>query len=408
MIKILILDDSVEKVRIIKNFLKEECNVDEKFVDERQTIKEGRKILYENDYDILLLDLVLPRDSESEPTAEESIKFLDEIYFNSAIHIPVHIIGFSQYDELINTHADSFDDKLWHLINFSYSNNSWKDKLKSKICHLISVKNRFKKIIEAKTTFDIGIISALETPELKEILELPCNWKTLEFNNDPIVYHEGSINTLNGNTFRVIACSINKMGMQATASVASMIIAKFNVSYLFMNGICAGIKERGLEYGDIVVAENLTDYGSGKMTSNTQGELVLKPEPHQYPTDQNLIAKVNSFIRNNKELLSIQSSYKGTQSKKVLKAMVGPVASGSYVIASESLVKTITETNRKLLAIDMEGYGLYLACHYFSQAKPLFIKSVCDFGDETKDDSYQSYAAYTSARFLYSFIFNIM
>src|SRR5690554_2087091 len=175
------------------------------------------------------------------------------------------------------------------------------------------------------------------------------------------------------------------MGMQATASVASMIIAKFKVKYLFMNGICAGIKERGLEYGDIVVAENLTDYGSGKMTSNTQGELVLKPEPHQFPTDQNLIAKINNFIRSNKELLSIQSSYKGTQGKTVLKAMVGPVASGSYVIASNSLVKTITESNRKLLAIDMEGYGLYLACHYFNQTKPLFIKSVCDFGDEAKD-----------------------
>lgn len=408
MIKILILDDSVEKVRIIKQFLKEECNIDEKFVDERQTIKEGRKILYENDYDILLLDLVLPRDSESEPTAEESIKFLDEIYFNSEIHIPVHIIGFSQYDELINTHADSFDDKLWHLINFSYTNNSWKDKLKSKICHLISVKNRFKEAIEAKTVFDIGIISALETPELKEVLELPCNWKTFEFDNDPIVYHEGSISTLNGNTYRLITCSINKMGMQATASVASMIIAKFKVKYLFMNGICAGIKERGLEYGDIVVAENLTDYGSGKMTSNTQGELVLKPEPHQFPTDQNLIAKINNFIRSNKELLSIQSSYKGTQGKTVLKAMVGPVASGSYVIASNSLVKTITESNRKLLAIDMEGYGLYLACHYFNQTKPLFIKSVCDFGDEAKDDTYQSYAAYTSANFIYKFIFNVM
>jgi nucleoside phosphorylase/CheY-like chemotaxis protein len=408
MIKILILDDSVEKVKIIKQFLKEECNVDEKFVDERQTIKEGRKILYENDYDILLLDLVLPRDSESEPTAEESIKFLDEIYFNSEIHIPVHIIGFSQYDELINTHADSFDDKLWHLINFSYTNNSWKDKLKSKICHLISVKNRFKEIIESKSTFDIGIISALETPELNEILELPCNWKTLEFDNDPIVYHEGSISTLNGNTYRLIACSINKMGMQATASVTSMILAKFKVKYLFMNGICAGIKERGLEYGDIIIAENLTDYGSGKMTSNSQGELVLKPEPHQFPTDQNLISKINNFIRNNKELISIQSSFKGTQAKTVLKAYVGPVASGSYVIASNTLVKSITETNRKLLAIDMEGYGLYLACHYFSQTKPLFIKSVCDFGDETKDDTYQSYAAYTSARFLYSFLFNVM
>lgn len=408
MIKILILDDSVEKIGVIKRFLREECNVDEQFVDERQTIKEGRKILYENDYDLLLLDLVMPRDSESEPTAEESIKFLDEIYYNSDIHIPVHIIGFSQYDELILTHTDSFEDKLWHLITFSFTNNSWKDKLKSKICHLISVKNRFKESIEAKTKFDIGIITALESPELKEILELPCNWKTFELENDPIVYHEGSISTLNGNTFRLIACSINKMGMQATASVASMIIAKFKVKYLFMNGVCAGIKERDLEFGDIVIAENLTDYGSGKMTESHDGEFLFKPEPHQFPTDQNLISKVNNFIRDNSELLKIQTAFKGTKSKTILKAKIGPVASGSYVVASKSLVTTITEPNRKLIAIDMEGFGLYLACHYFNQTKALFIKSVCDFGDEKKDDNYQSYAAYTSARFLHSFLFNEM
>lgn len=408
MIKILILDDSTEKIRIIRGFLKEECNVDSSYVDDRGTIKEGRKILYENDYDLLLLDLVMPRDSESEPTPEESIKFLNEIYYNSEIHIPVHIIGFSQYDELILSHLDNFEDKLWHLINFSFIDNNWKDKLKNKVCHLISVKNRFKESIEAKTKFDIGIISALETPELREILYLPCNWKTVEIDGDPNVYHEGSISTINGNTYKLIACSINKMGMQATASVSSMIIAKFKVKYLFMSGICAGVKEKGLNFGDIVIAENLTDYGSGKIISNTQGELVLKPEPHQFPTDQNLIAKINNFIRDNSYLASIQSKYTGIHNQSILKAKIGPVASGSYVIASKSLVETIAEQNRKLLAIDMEGYGLYLACHYFNQTKALLIKSICDFGDDQKDDTYQAYAAYTSANFLHSFIFNMM
>jgi nucleoside phosphorylase/CheY-like chemotaxis protein len=408
MIKVLILDDSIEKTSIIKRFLIEECNIDGQFIDERETIKEGRKILYENDYDLLLLDLVMPRDFESEPSAEESIKFLDEIYFNSEIHIPVHIIGFSQHDDLIKSYNNSFEDKLWHLIYFYYSNNSWKDKLKNKICHLISVKKRFKESIEASTKFDIGIICALENPELKAVLELPCNWKTFELENDPNIYHEGSISTINGNTFRLIACSINKMGMQATASVSSMIISKFTVKYLFMTGICAGIKGKDLNFGDIIIAENLTDYGSGKMLENASGDFIFKPEPHQFPTDQNLISKINNFIRSNGELLKIQSDYKGTESKTILKAKIGPVASGSYVVASKSLIENIAEPNRKLLAIDMEGYGLYLACHYFNQTKPLYIKSVCDFGDEKKDDNYQSYASYTSAKFLYSFVFNML
>ena len=84
------------------------------------------------------------------------------------------------------------------------------------------------------------------------------------------------------------------------------------------------------------------------------------------------------------------------------------IASGSYVVASKFLMSSIREPNRKLLAIDMEGYGLYLACHFFNQTNPLVIKSVCDFGDSEKNDDYQDYAAYTSAEFLYSFIFNML
>jgi nucleoside phosphorylase/CheY-like chemotaxis protein len=407
MIKILILDDSPEKIDIIKEFLIEDCNIKEQNIDTKNTIKEARRVLYEKNYDLLLLDLVMPRDFESEPLAEESIKFLEEIYYNSDIHIPVHIIGFSQFDELIESHADSFEDKLWHLINFSYSDYSWKDKLKSKIVHLISAKKRFKDSIELKSKFDIGIVCALESPELKEILELPCNWKKIEFDKDPNVYHEGELNTINGNKFRLLACSINMMGMQATASVASMVISKFQVSYLFMSGICAGMKERGLNYGDIVIAENITDYGSGKINENAKEEFIFKPEPHQYPTDQSLISKVNSFVRNEAELLNIQSKFKGNKGTTLLKAVIGPVASGSYVIASKSFVDNISKSNRKLLAIDMEGYGLYLACHYFNQTKALFVKSVCDFGDENKNDTYQGYAAFTSANFIYSFIFNM-
>ena len=408
MIKVLILDDSTEKINITKKFLEEECKIEAEFIDEKYNIKEGRKALYEKDYDLLLLDLVMPRDSESEASAGESIKFLEEIYYNSDIHIPVHIIGFSQHDELIEIHSDSFEDKLWHLITFSYTNNSWKDKLKNKICHLISVKSRFKESIEAKNKFDFAIICALENPELNSILELPCNWKPFDNEDGPILYHEGKINTLNGNSYRVIACSINKMGMEATASISSMLISKFKVKNIFMTGICAGVKERGLDFGDIVIAENSTDYGSGKMTETESGTFLFKPEPHQFPTDQNLISKLNNFINKNVEILKIQTNFKGTPSKTLLKAKIGPVASGSYVVASKSFVSNITEPNRKLLAIDMEGYGLYLACHFFNQTKALYIKSVCDFGDEKKDDDYQKYAAYTSANFLHSFIFNML
>ena len=56
----------------------------------------------------------------------------------------------------------------------------------------------------------------------------------------------------------------------------------------------------------------------------------------------------------------------------------------------------------------MEGYGMYLACHFFNETKPLLIKSVCDFGDTHKGDDFQEYASFTSANFLFSFRFNVL
>jgi nucleoside phosphorylase/CheY-like chemotaxis protein len=407
MIKILIVDDTTEKANILIDFLVEECLISKSAIVHKLNVKEARKAVYEASFDLLILDLVLPIDSESEPLAEESIKFLNEIYYNSEIHIPVHIIGFSQYDDLIETHADSFDDKLWHLIHFSYKNSNWKDKLRSKVSYLVSVKNRFKETVEQLNKFDICILCALENPELIEILDLPLNWKNFETDNSSLIFHEGRISTLYGNTYRILACSINRMGMHASATVASMIIAKFDVDYLFMTGICAGVKERGLNFGDIIIAENAIDYGSGKMEEDENGNFIFKPEPHQIPTDQSLVAKIQNFVNNKNEILKIQTGYKGSKSIHLLKATMGPVASGSYVVASKSFMSSIEDKNRKLLGVDMEAYGIYLASHFLNKTKVLLIKSVCDYGDQHKEDGTQAYAAFTSARFLHSFILNM-
>jgi nucleoside phosphorylase len=401
------MDDSFEKIYSIKKFLTDECNIEDHCIEFASTIKDGRKLLYAKNFDLLLLDLVMPRDSENEPTVDESINFLDEIYYNSNIKIPIHIIGFSQYDQLIESKSAQFANKLWHLIYFSFSENSWKDQLKNKVCHLISTKEGFAASLEDSTKFDIGIICALDSPEFKEVLQLQCTWKALDIIGDPMVYYSGTLRTINGNNYKIIACAVNKMGMHASAIVSSMMINKFNIQYIFMTGMCAGIKGKELNYGDIIIAENTIDYGAGKLIEKDD-LFEFKPEPHQLPSDQNLISKVYDFIRSKDELFKIQQGYKGFQYKTMLNAHVAPIASGSYVLSSKSFVSSIAKTNRKLLAIDMEGFGMYLACHYFNKTKPLFIKSICDFGDENKDDTFQTYASYTSAQFLYSFLFNML
>ena len=405
MIDILILDDQPEKISTLKTFLMDECDIEDRYIETGASIKTGRRRLYEKSFDLLLLDLVMPIDDEGDASSENSIEFLNQIYINNRVKIPIHIIGFSQFDDAIATESAEFDDKLWHLIKFDYQNSDWKNKLKSKINHLISTKQSFKDSIENENTFDIGILCALERPELSAILDYPISWEEFRIDNSPIIFHRASISTINGFDHKIVACSINSMGMHAAATVATMMICKFNLKYLFMPGICAGVKDKIGGYGDIIIGDRTLDYGFGKLKEDENHNQIFEPDPQQMPADQELIAKAQDFLRNEQPIVQIYTNFKSSKPENMLSAHVGPIASGSYVVSSTSFVSSIIDKNRKLLGIDMEGHGVYLACH-FSKTKALFIKSVCDFGDSLKNDDYQNYAAYTSSQFLFSFIRN--
>ena len=56
----------------------------------------------------------------------------------------------------------------------------------------------------------------------------------------------------------------------------------------------------------------------------------------------------------------------------------------------------------------MEGYGIYKAGQFHKGTTPIFVKGVSDYGDAGKDDDYQDYASYASARFVYEYLNNCL
>jgi len=82
---------------------------------------------------------------------------------------------------------------------------------------------------------------------------------------------------------------------------------------------------------------------------------------------------------------------------------MGPLASGSAVLADDKKVASIRRNNRKLIGIDMETFAVFYAAQIFAASNAvtaLSIKSVSDFADHRKDDRYRNYAAHTSAHFV--------
>jgi hypothetical protein len=90
---------------------------------------------------------------------------------------------------------------------------------------------------------------------------------------------------------------------------------------------------------------------------------------------------------------------------KSSKILIGPVSSGSAVVADEAKMAEIGVQHRKWAALEMEMYSLYEAASQ-SLCAPLFFgaKSVVDLGDANKGDSLHASASILSARLVTEFL----
>lgn len=405
MIKILIIDDSVEKLRSVLDFLEKECNVTDADIDCADTVNAGREYLTVNRYDLLLLDLVLPFNEDDIPSAESGTKFLDEIHYNPNINIPLHIIGLTEYDQVFKDSAQDFEDKLWSLVNFSLQTNDWKDRLKSKVFYLQKTKKEYKEFIENEKKYDVAIITALniEFEQLKEV----CKLEHLK-SDDTLVFYAGTLNTMKSNNLKIIACCINDMGMQSASAVASKVISLFSPTHLFMTGICAGLESAGVKLGNIIIAKQVWDYESGKISDTATGGYSFKPDMKCIPTVQSIITRLSDFANSKNVLSNIHNEFKGKKPDTQLVVKFDSVGSGPYLLRSKNYLAELLENDRKLIAVDMEGYGVYKAASFHQGTIPVFIKSVSDFGDPDKKDDIHDYASYVSARFLIEFLTHTM
>ena len=116
MIKVLIMDDTPEKMEKIKSVLKERCLLKEEDITIAESINGGRKLLSENIYDLLILDLVMPV-SDGEDVREEgqSETFINEMSRIGRLNKPIYIIALTQYEQKIEEQRNTFAKKLWKL-----------------------------------------------------------------------------------------------------------------------------------------------------------------------------------------------------------------------------------------------------------------------------------------------------
>lgn len=259
--------------------------------------------------------------------------------------------------------------------------------------------------------FDIVIITALFNTEFEAIKSLPIEFSQFLVPDDPTDYFSGII----GNK-KILIATDDKMGIAASSSLTTKLIAKFSPEILIMSGIAAGVKDKEKNYGDILVCRSTWNYESGKYKYKQDiKQTVFEPNPEQIEINSSLVPLINNLATNTTILKSIHDGFNedtyNKKPKKDLKVYFGPMASGSAVVADEKKVNEIKKNNRKLIGIDMETFGVYYAARNFRkefQTKVVSIKSISDFADQRKNDKYRKYAAFTSAYFTFELITNCL
>ncbi len=393
--QILLVDDNREKLRTVVDFIVANCEIGREEIDVAQSGISARTSLQSKKYDLLILDILLPlRDEDVETPARTSLDLLIDAHSGKFKHVPGRILGLTGFDALPSDVVSSFRENAWSVVKYEATENSWQAPIKNTIAY---IKDQQAAAAPLGYETDVCIITALQAPEFEQMMRLNWNWGDEKPLDDNVFVTRGSF--MSGERKASVAmCCAPRMGMVATALLASRMIERLRPRFITMTGICAGIEGKaGL--GDVLMAETSWNWQSGKHAIDQLGPY-FGAAPHPIGAPEFIRSRAKSLSKDVHSMLEIKQAFSGPKPDTELKLRVGPVASGSAVLADAEIVKEIQQHERALIGIEMEVYGLYAAAAYACVPRPtaFAMKSVCDYGTKIKNDEYQGYAAYTSAR----------
>ncbi|MCA6128738.1 hypothetical protein [Thalassolituus oleivorans] len=397
MTKILIVEDNAaeQKTREIVNILK---NLRLNDYEIKNTQKCALRYLTQNNIDILITDIQLPVSLDSETIEEDGGQNLISriLKLNHRIRVPKLIIGVTSYDDSVPLCKDFFEENGFSLMLTHEIQKKLNTILKNYI-----IQNKE----DVDSEIDVLIITALRHIELESVKALKIDWEGRSYQLGPSIYWKGIYSNSNGVTRTILATSCYRMGCVASATTTTMFLNHFKPKLVAMTGITAGVKGR-VSLGDIVVADATWEYESGKRTIEKKVQKFM-PSNYRLNMPQRMKSNIQeiSFQKDLFESIHKSCTVVGKPSKPP-ELKIGPMVSGSSVIEDESIVASIiSQQERKVIAIEMEAFGVAFACDSSEQQPSyLIVKSVCDFANIEKNDIMQEYAAYTSSEFAFKYI----
>ena len=122
------------------------------------------------------------------------------------------------------------------------------------------------------------------------------------------------------------------------------------------------------------------------MTENGNDRLIAVAE--KYSNDLECLNRIqNGFPRG------------GNMPGNVLRVHHGSIACSDLVVVDKSKFAEAEKIDRKVLGLEMESFSFLVASRLANVENPLVVKSVMDFADSRKANTFREYAKYTSTMF---------
>jgi nucleoside phosphorylase/CheY-like chemotaxis protein len=403
MLKTLIVEDGEEKRHALAAALAQVDGFDMAGLDYAPDLFTARRALLEKSYELLILDIALPPRADEAVESDGGLRILEEMFSRpSNLRVPAHIIGITAYPDVFDNALDRFSSRLLTLVKYDPADSGWEESLQARVRHILRASTSEK--LEAITFGSfLCVVCALQSPELAAVLRLPWSWSEMSVPRDHTMYWRGTVNR-NGEQCSVYAAATARMGIPAASILAMKMIQSFRPQFLAMTGMTAGVRGR-VELGDIIVADASWDWGSGKWTlEGTEARFLAAP--HQLRLAVGVREKFRKMAQDTGMLSEIRSEWPGEPPPTALSIRVGPMASGTSVLADRHSAERIIDQHRELLGIEMETYGIFAAAEESSEPRPIpfALKAVVDFADGRKDDRFQAFGAFASATVLRHFV----
>jgi nucleoside phosphorylase/CheY-like chemotaxis protein len=383
--KILIVEDDYSWQIALKNKLNHFTsngfdNLDIKFIE---TFDEADQVLKEGSWNLLITDIGLP------PNIRQKLGIhLTEL----ARDLQVPTIVNSATEETTRQDVNYLITEQ-KILGFFSKEEFDRQKFNEIVQNLLN-EYKFSRSQSKECLIDFAIITAIEI-ERKAVCKAFGLTEDNRVKKESRVYWRGRLNLKDGESYEIVVAQLPDMANVDAALLTSDTIHHWHPASMFMVGI-AGAASEEEKLGDLILGSSVYYYERGK--EKLDGN---KPEPYMYPCDATLWSRVTTLPEWTARISVKRPDSIGERPN----ICQGVIASGERVVADAAVRDEIAAGQRKIRAIEMEGYGFSKATwQSFDQVRHLVIRAICDRADSSKNKEWHSYAAAVAAGFTKHFL----